>query len=89
MPLIVINEDPIKSRHITWLTKPADSVGKIDLYEVVEEAYFHPDSDGQFLVPNIRVVHVSTLLISSPDGAAAFMLDRNLAVIDQMRKKPV
>ncbi len=44
---IVINSDPVKSEHVTWIVK--ESIGNnssITLTEIVKNYYIHPNSSG-------------------------------------------
>lgn len=75
MPLIPINNEkpPLKVRHVCWFTQPNGD--EINLNELVECFYDHPDAQGHAMFPVYEVWHRQTLLRSEWRASSSVILE--------------
>lgn len=87
--LLVINSDPVSEKHISWFTRAGDKGNDIELYEIVERSYPHPQAPEYATVPVIEIKSVASFKRLSLQGATSVLLEASLNAItnDQRRGK--
>ena len=77
---IVINSEPISGKHICFLSKTRGD--KIDLYEIVEYTYNHPDSQGYSIIVKIEIELRKRYDKIEKNASGAILLEANQNACD-------
>jgi hypothetical protein len=78
--IIVINTEPVSEKHICWYTV-ADSYDNIQLVEVVERFYVHPQAPDDAYIQQTEVISRNRASRLSSEAAAWILLEANQKAI--------
>jgi len=82
MPLLIINEEPVKEKHICWFTERNSSDSrKIRLYEVRECFYRHPQALDIAFVKQLEVFFMDECNELDPKAATWILMEANQKAI--------
>jgi len=86
--LLVINSDPVSEKHISWFTKDGNKGNEIELYEVVERMYPHPQVPEHATIAVMGIKSIGSFKRTGLDGATSVLLEASLnAITREQRKK--
>lgn len=86
--LINITTEPISEKHIAWFTKDGNKGNEIELYEVVEHMYPHPQVPEHATIAVMGIKSIGSFKRTSLDGATSVLLEASLnAITREQRKK--
>ncbi len=71
---LVINTAHIRQKHVCWFTKRNGS-GRIELFEVVNRLYHHPDASEEAVVRVTETVSVDETSVDSEKAATWVLLE--------------
>lgn len=84
--LLIINSDPISEKHISWFTNCYSST-HVELREVVERTYQHPEAPEYATVKMIEIKCHSSFNRLGVDAGVVVLLEASLnSVSHQLRK---
>ena len=81
---LIMNEDPISVKHISWFTKEDHSSDDIVLYEVVETSYSHPDVPNHLSLKNVEIRVHGSAKRTSEKADSWILLEASLRVVSQL-----
>lgn len=81
---IIMNEDPISVKHISWFTKEDHCSNDIILCEVVEASYRHPGLPNHLTCKNVEIRIHGSATRASKEAASWILLEASLKVVSQL-----
>ncbi len=82
--LLIVNEDPVSVKHISWFTKEDYCSNDIILYEVVEASYKHPGVPNHLFLKGIEIRVHGSAKRTSKEAASWILLEASLEVVSQL-----
>jgi len=80
--LLIINAPFLKQTHVSWYTKDGSGGNSIQLFEVVESHYKHPEAPEDATIPVIEIKFVKEVKRTSLEAGALVLLEANQNAVE-------
>jgi len=85
MPLLVINEEPVEEKHVSWFVRDSNGFA-VQLYEVVELKYKHPQAPDDAFVYKFETKCCGNFFRVEPKAATLVLLEASEKAVQQVFK---